>query len=340
MKNFKSVVPIKAILWVCVLFLACMLGANRPSLAQAIPPTKSATVQTTFDTPELAAAALIEATEKYDVASLTAMLGPDSPDVIGSGDSVRDKNNAAEFAERGKKKNFIELDKSKSRAVLFVGANDWPLPIPIVKRGVKWYFNTKQGRAEILRRRIGANELDAITICRGFVDAQKEYALEVHDDSGINQYAQRIISTPGKRDGLYWKNEDGTGAGPISEPIAKAIQEGYSTDNQTPTVYHGYYFKILKGRGPAAPEGEVDFVVKGMMIGGFALAAAPAEYGVSGIKSFIVSYEGIVYQKDLGPNSLKILSQMERYNPDKTWTRTDDDWPEAVASEDKERPHD
>lgn len=184
-----------------------------------------------------------------------------------------------------------------------------------------------------MRRRIGANELDAITICRGFVEAEKEYASEAHDESGINQYAQRIISSPGKRDGLYWKNEDGTGGGPISEPIAKAIQEGYSTDKQTPTAYHGYYFKILKGRGPSAVEGEIDFMVGGMMIGGFALAAAPAEYGVSGIKSFIVSYEGIVYQKDLGPDSLKVLSQMERYNPDKTWVRTDDDWPAQPVSE-------
>ena len=318
----------KVILWMCVLSLACMSGANCTVFAQAAPRSKNGPAQAAFDTPELAAAALIKATGEYDIASLTSILGPGSDDVIGSGDPVRDKNNAAEFSTWGKEKTSIVLDKSKTRAILSVGTNDWPLPIPLVKHGNRWSFDTKQGRSEILRRRIGANELDAITICRGFVEAQEEYALQIHDNSGINQYAQRIISTPGKRDGLYWKNEDGSGAGPISEPIAKAIQEGYSTDGQAPTAYHGYYFKILKGRGPSAPGGEVDFIVNGVMIGGFALAASPADYGVSGIKSFIVSHEGIVYQKDLGPNSRKVLSQIDRYDPDKTWTKTTDDWPE------------
>jgi hypothetical protein len=155
------------------------------------------------------------------------------------------------------------------------------------------------------------------------VDAQHEYASEKHDGSGVNQYAQRIISTPGKRDGLAWRNADGTLEGPIAQGIAKALEQGYTNRGQP---YHGYFFKILKGQGPAAPLGHMDFVVNGAMIGGFALAAAPAEYRVTGVQTFIVSYEGIVYQKDLGPNTLDTFKNMELYNPDKTWERTDDNW--------------
>jgi len=153
------------------------------------------------------------------------------------------------------------------------------------------------------------------------VDVQKEYSLQAHD--GVNQYAQRIISTPGKQDGLAWKNDDGTWAGPVGEGIAKALEQGYSSKAEP---YHGYYFKILKGQGPAAPLGRIDFVVKGIMIGGFALVAVPAEYRVTGVKTFIVSHDGIVYEKDLGPDSLNIAKEMELYNPDKTWRRTDDGW--------------
>ena len=163
--------------------------------------------------------------------------------------------------------------KDPKRATFIVGNDDWPLPIPIVQKEGKWYFDTKAGREEILFRRIGANELDAIAICRGYVDAQEEYALEKHDGALVNQYAQRIISTPGKQDGLAWKNADGSWGGPIGEGVAKALEQGYSNRSQP---YHGYFFKILKGQGPAAPLGQMDFVVKGAMIGGFALAAAPA----------------------------------------------------------------
>jgi hypothetical protein len=176
-----------------------------------------------------------------------------------------------------------------------------------------------------LRRRIGANELDAIQICRGFVEAQYEYASQQHD--GINQYAQQIISSPGKQDGLYWRNPDGLPGGPISEAIAQAIAEGYSFDK--PAAYHGYYFKVLKGQGPAAPLGQIDYVIEGVMIGGFALVAVPAEYRVTGVKTFMVSNYGVVYEKDLGPDSLTIAKNMELYNPDKTWHRTNDGWPEA-----------
>ncbi len=279
-----------------------------------------------FDTPQQAADSLVNAAEANDIPVLLEIFGPVGKDLVSSGDPVQDKNNAAAFASLAKQKKTVTVDpQNKSRAVLSVGENDWPLPVPIVRRSGKWYFDVAAGEKEILFRRIGANELDAIQVCRGYVEAQKEYAAEIHDKSGVNQYAQRIISTPGKQDGLYWRNSDGTPGGPISEAVARALEEGYNVD--TRSAYHGYYFKILKGQGPAAPLGQLDYVIKGIMIGGFALIAVPAEYGVSGVKTFIVSHDGIVYEKDLGPNSLSLAKAIERYNPDKTWHRTDDEWP-------------
>ena len=277
-----------------------------------------------FDTPQQAADSLVQAAAAFDVPALEEILGPGSEDIISSEDPVMDKNQAVKFAADAKEKNSIEVDtKNPNRAILSVGVEEWPVPIPIVKRKGKWYFDTKAGRQEILFRRIGTNELDAIEICRGYVDAQDEYASEKHDDSTVNQYAQRVISTPGKHDGLAWQNADGTWGGPVGENIAKALAQGY-TDKSQP--YHGYYFKILKGQGPAAPMGEMDFVVKGTMIGGFALVAAPAEYRVTGVQTFIVGPNGVVYQKDLGPDTLKTFQSMDRYNPDKTWHETDDEW--------------
>jgi hypothetical protein len=280
--------------------------------------------QKSFSTPKEAAEALFQATGNFDVAALKEILGPDGEDLVSSEDPVQDKNNAIGFAARAGRKNEVTVDpKNSKRAVISVGDEDWPLPIPLVSKGGKWFFDTKAGREEVLFRRIGSNELDAIVICRGYVDAQLEYAQEKHDNAEVNQYAQRIISTPGKHDGLAWRNADGTPGGPVGESIAKVIEQGYTSKGQP---YHGYYFKVLKGQGPAAPLGQMDFVVNGAMIGGFALVAAPADYRVTGVKTFIVSYEGIVYQKDLGPDTLKIFKDMELYNPDKTWKRTDDDW--------------
>jgi len=277
-----------------------------------------------FATPKQASEALIHATEGFDQPALNEILGPDGEDLVSSEDPVRDKNAAAAFAEKAREKNEITPDPNDSnRAILSVGNDNWPLPIPLVKEGGKWSFDTKAGREEILFRRIGANELDAIQICRGYVEAQDEYALEKHDGDEVNQYAQRIISTPGKHDGLAWKNPDGSWGGPVGERIAQAIEQGYSSKSQP---YHGYYFKILKGQGHGTRLGQMDFVVNGAMIGGFALAAAPADYRVTGVETFIVSYEGVVYQKDLGPDTLNIFKSMELYNPDKTWEPTDDNW--------------
>jgi hypothetical protein len=280
--------------------------------------------QKAFATPQEAADALVQAAGTYDLPTLEQILGPDSEDLLSSEDPVSDKNKAEEFAAKGRQKTEVNVHpKNASSATVLVGDDGWPLPIPLLKKGNEWLFDTKAGRQEVLYRRIGSNELDAIEICRGYVDAQQEYALEKRDNSEVNQYAQRAISTPGKHDGLVWYNADGSLGGPIAEGIAKALQQGY-TDKSKP--YHGYYFKILKGQGPAAPLGQMSFVVEGAMIGGFALAAAPAEYRITGVQTFIVGFDGIVYQKDSGPDTLKIFREMELYNPDKTWTPTDDNW--------------
>src|SRR5206468_3291865 len=274
----------------CFLFVLATQAAPEPkqeSTSAAQPQQKQ------FDTPKQAADALIEVAGNFDITTAKEILGPDSDDIVTSEDPVMDKNRAQAFAAKAKEKSSTQIDKGDpNRAILLVGNDDFPLPIPIVKRKGKWFFDTKVGREEILNRRVGANELNAIDICRGFDEAQHEYAMEKHDGSKVNQYAQRVISTPGKHDGLAWQNPDGTWAGPVGEEVAKALQEGYKAERGTP--YHGYYFKVLKGQGPDAPMGEMDFVVGDAMIGGFALAAAPAEYRVTGVMTFIVGPDGVV----------------------------------------------
>lgn len=271
-----------------------------------------------FNTAEQAADAVIEAAEKFDTARLVRIFGQTGADLVFTGDIAYDRKRAADFAAKAREKKTVSIEpKSNARAFLLVGDEDWPFPAPLVKSGGKWSFDANAGRQELLYRRIGANEIDAIQICHGYVEAQEDYAFEKREGYQVNQYAQRIISTPGKQDGLTWKNPDGTWGGPIGEKIAKAIAQGYS-GNEDP--YHGYYFKVLKGQGPAAPLGQLDYVIEGAMIGGFALVAAPAEYWVTGVKTFMVSQDGVVYQKDLGPATLDEFKKMERFNPDKTWT--------------------
>jgi len=273
----------------------------------------------TFDTPRQAADALVAAADTFDVPALEQLFGPATKNYILSKETARDLERAKEFVAKAREKEDVSIDpKNRNRATLLVGKDNWPFPVPLVKRGTKWSFDAAAGRQQILLRRIGANELDAIAICHGYVESQHEYALKKREGYEVNQYAQRIISTPGKQDGLAWQNADGTWSGPIGEKVAKAIEQGYAAGKNQP--YHGYYFKILKGQGPAAPHGQRDYVIKGAMIGGFALAAAPAEYNVTGVKTFIVSQDGVVYEKNLGPNTLQAFSKMERFNPDKTWT--------------------
>jgi len=284
--------------------------------AMAAEPAKP--VQRTFPSAKAAADALVSAAEKFDVEALKAILGPDGEDLVVTEDQVADRNQAAAFAAKAREKLTVATDpKDPKKATLVLGADEWPAPIPVVKAGDSWRFDSKAGREEVLFRRIGRNELDAIALCREYVGAQREYAMTRHDGSRVNQYAQHVISTPGKHDGLAWQAADGTWQGPLGETAARAISEGY-TDKSQP--FHGYYFKVLKGQGPHAHLGEIDFVVQGAMIGGFALVAAPADYEKTGVKTFIVSHDGVVYEKDLGPATLAAFKAMERFDPDPSWS--------------------
>jgi DUF2950 family protein len=297
-----------------------ILSATQPSGPKNVAAAGNAAVAgpRSFDTPQQAADVLVQAAEKFDVVALAQIFGPDGEDIVFSGEFAQDRQHAANFVAEAREKKSVSVDpKSRNRAFLLVGNEDWPFPVPIVKRGDKWSFDANAGRQELLYRRIGADELDAIAICHGYVEAQHDYALQRREGYDVNQYAQRVVSTPGKQDGLAWQNADGTWAGPVGDKIARAIEQGYTSASEP---YHGYFFKILKGQGPAAPLGEMDFVVKGVMIGGFALVAAPAEYGVTGVRTFIVSHDGVVYDKDFGPKTLDEFKKMERFNPDRSWT--------------------
>jgi hypothetical protein len=308
--------------------IGCALAAAIPAFAQPSPspssPSKkssssssSSLQQKSFSSPKEAADALVAAADKADVDALKGILGPNSSDLVATGDAVLDKNQLAEFAGQAKEKLVVVPDpKNPKRATLNVGPKDWPLPIPLVEAAGKWRFDTAAGRKEVLLRRIGRNELDAIEVCRGYVEAQEEYASELRGGARVYQYAQRVIGTADKQDGLAWRDADGTWRGPVGEKIARAIGEGYTSRYEP---YHGYFFKILTAQGPSAPLGELDFVVKGVMIGGFALVAAPAEYEVTGIKSFLVSHDGVVFEKDLGPKTLDTFRAMERFDPDPSW---------------------
>lgn len=291
------------------------LLASQQSTASSAPATSGGVES--FDSPEQATAALIEAAEKFDVRSLIHIFGPDNSDIVLTGEFPQDRQRATEFVAEAREKRSVSLDpKNRNRAFLLVGNENWPFPVPMVKKGERWSFDGNAGRQEILYRRIGYNELDAIEVCRNYVQAQQDYAVRKREGYAVPQYAQRIMSTPSKQDGLAWQDSNGNWEGPLGENVARAIEQGYTSSAEP---YHGYFFKILKGQGPAAPLGEMDFVVEGVMIGGFALAAVPAEYGVTGVNTFIVSHDGIVYQKDFGPASLGEFQKLQRFNPDKSW---------------------
>jgi hypothetical protein len=309
---------------VCIVVCASVLSVAEQSTATKAPAAavaRSASTMT-FDTPQKAADALVNAAEKFDVVALSHMFGPGGEGVVFSGEFAQDRKHAADFAAEAHEKESVSVDpKTGNRAFILVGNEDWPFPVPLVKSGNKWLFDGKAGLQELLYRRIGANELDAIQVCHGYVEAQYEYAMQPREGYDVNQYAQRIVSTPGKQDGLAWQNADGTWGGPIGEKIAQAIEQGYTSSAEP---YHGYFFKVLKGQGPDAPLGLTDFVVRDVMIGGFALVAAPAEYGVTGVKTFIVSHDGVVYEKDFGTKTLDEFLKMERFNPDKSWSPVSD----------------
>lgn len=310
--------------WGC-LSTQVLLGAQQASTGTQAPAaqTPAATAAPrpvegeTFATPQQAADALIAAAGTFDEAALAKIFGPNGKKIIFTGETAQDRQRALGFAVEAKEKMTVSVDsKTGKRAFIIVGDENWPFPVPIVKISGKWSFDAKAGEQELLYRRIGTNELDAIQICHGFVEAQDDYALRSRKLYNVNQYAQRIISTPGQQDGLTWQSTDGKWEGPIGEQIARAIAQGY---NPGELPYHGYFFKVLKGQGAAAPLGRLDYVIEGVMIGGFALVASPAQYRVTGVKTFMVSNDGVVYQKDLGPDTLEQFKKMERFNPDTSW---------------------
>jgi hypothetical protein len=282
----------------------------------------AAASQLTFATPDQAFSAFVQAAQRQSTSSLLRMLGPEGRSLLTSGDSVADRQALTSFVALYAEANRIAMHGA-DHATLVMGKDEWPFPIPLVNAGGRWRFDTAAGKEEILDRRIGLNELSVIEACQAFVDAQREYASKDRNHDGFDEYAQKFASSPGKRDGLYWPTDAGEEDSPLGPLFAEAQAAGYFGEGSAGVraPYYGYYYMMLKGQGKDAPGGAYDYVVNGHMIGGFALVAFPAQFKVSGVMTFIVNHDGVVYQKDLGPNGVKIASQMTLFNPDATWMK-------------------
>lgn len=274
--------------------------------------------QRTFANPEQAIASLIAAIRAGNAGDLLKILGPAGKSLVSSGDSAADAQARSKFIAAFEDQNQIDKE-SDERVFLSVGKDDWTFPIPIVKHGDAWRFDSAAGAEEILDRRIGANELATIEVCRAYVDAQREYAEQDRNHDGFIEYAQKFLSDPGKRNGLYWPAESGEDESPIGPLMVAAQSEGYRFESKGRTPYHGYFYRILTGQGAAARDGAYDYIINGHMIAGFALVAFPARYGVSGVMTFIVNHDGVVYQKDLGPDTDEIAAKMTLFDPDPSW---------------------
>lgn len=294
--------------------LAVLLGLTTCSMTWAAAPGK----QKLFETPDEAVQSLLEAIRKGDTKAMVEVLGPTSGPLVSSGDAVEDQRAREAFLRAYDAAHRLQAGGGK--IVLYVGTDNFPFPIPVVPDGASWRFDTAAGREEILDRRIGRNELDAIQVCLAYVDAQREYYARERKQGDVHEYAQRLASTPGKRDGLYWEAKPGEGASPFGPLVARARAEGYG-GRGTQSPYHGYLYRILTGQGPGAPDGASDYVAGGHMVGGFALVAFPAQYGASGVMTFIVSHDGVVYQKDLGPGTSTLARQMKLFDPGKGWQK-------------------
>jgi hypothetical protein len=287
-------------------------------LALAINST-SAFAQKTFSSPEEAVKAAIAAARSNNDKELLAIFGQGAKEILLSGDPVADKQRRAEFVAAYDQANRLSTE-GDSR-ILIVGKQDWPLPIPIIKKGESWIFDTQKGKEEVLNRRIGGNELFTIQTLLAVVDAEREYAMKDRDRNGLLEYAEKFISDPGKKNGLYWDAKAGEPESPLGPIMVQARSQGYGAKLTTaPGPYHGYQYRILMAQGKDAAGGAYSYLVKGKMIGGFAVVAYPAEYGNSGIMTFIVNHDGKVFQKNLGANTAAAAKSMKEYNPDKTWT--------------------
>ena len=293
-------------------------------MAAAAQPVQAATAkpaQKSFASPEEAVKDLVGAVRSGDNKELSAILGPGSEKIVTSGDPVADKAGRERFVRLFDEKNGIEK-AGDGKAVLSIGKDDYPFPIPVVKKDNGWLFDTRAGQEEILNRRIGRNELEVIDVMQAYVEAQRDYASMSRSGGKVEmEFAQKIRSTPGKKDGLYWEVKEGDEESPFGPLAAKAAGSGYTVKGEQPVPYHGYLFRILKAQGNAADGGAFDYVVNGKMVLGFAMVAYPAEYGASGIMTFIVNQSGIVYQKNLGKSTGKVAAAMKQYNPDKSWKK-------------------
>jgi hypothetical protein len=279
----------------------------------------AAQAQQSFATMEEAVAALVSAAKAGDRNAIVKILGRGGTDIASSGDPVADADTRERFVAAFDAKHQVMMD-SADKGILVIGANEFPFPIPLVRKGGRWQFDTASGRLEILYRRIGRNELDAVQASLAYVDAQNEYAEKDRTGEGAGTYAQRIVSQSGKKDGLYWPAGGADDSSPLGELVAKASSDGYRVGGGR-APFHGYYYKILTQQGSTAPGGAANYVVRGKMIGGFALVAYPAEYGNSGVMTFLVNHNGVVFEKDLGPHTARVAGQMTSFNPDQTWKK-------------------
>lgn len=313
-----------SIKWLAIAASA-LLAAAIPTFAQTQSATPAKTAaQKTFTSPEDAAKALVDAVRASDVNMLLAVVGPDSRSWLLSGDNVADRESWKRFLAAYDQKNVITRE-SDVKAVLSVGDDGWPFPAPIAKKGSKWMFDIAAGKEEVLNRRIGRNELDTVQTMLAIVDAQREYAAVDRDGNGLTEYARKFISSPGKKDGLYWPTKADEPQSPLGPLVGAAAREGYVTQvsGAPPQTYHGYHYRMLTAQGKAAPGGAFDYLVNGRMIGGFAVVGYPDKYGVSGVMTFIVNYDGVVYEKNLGPSTQTEATRMTRFNPDQSWKKSE-----------------
>jgi len=291
-----------------------MLSLSGTSFAASAPQQK------TFPSAADAVKAAISAARSNDDKELLTIFGAQAKDLISSGDAVADKQRRAQFIKAFDEKNRLVVEGENT--IVVIGKDEWPFPIPLVKKNDSWVFDTAKGREEILNRRIGDNELSAIQVSLAYFDAQREYAQKDRDGDGLLEYAPKFRSDSGKKNGLYWEAKTGEEVSPLGLFAVRAVKEGYAQKAPTdkPAPYHGYYYRILSAQGKDASGGAYSYMVKGSMIGGFALVAYPAEYGNSGVMSFIINHDGKVFQKDLGKNTASAATTMKEYNPDSTWT--------------------
>jgi hypothetical protein len=315
-KLYCATFPRGAVL--AILVTGCLLTT---SLAQQVG-------QTTFSSPEDASGALVAATRSNDEKAMLDILGPEGKKIVASGDDAEDAQSRANFVEKyGEMHRLVK--EPDGTTVLYIGARNWPTPIPLMDKGGLWYFNTEAGKQEILYRRIGRNELSAIRVCQELVAAQKEFR-STHSD----QYAREIFSEPGQHNGLYWKAADGEPQSPIGPLVAAAVAEGYTkTQDGAPTPYRGYYYRIVTRQGKNSPGGSKSYMVNGKLTGGFAFVAYPAKYRSSGVKTFIVGLDGVVYEKDLGPKTNVVAGTMKEYNPTSSWQEAEDQQEEIAGTQ-------